>query len=247
MFDRFNSDSRAVMMFAAQEAKDLAHREIGTDHLMLGMLCNARSPLFAVLADQGLTLAGAREVVGKNREAEPEDVRDRYEDDRVALRSIGIDLDKVREAVGDRFGEDLAEGWGRRPERGRGRGRGPHGRRGPHHGGPTGGPGGWSGPFRAEVGPDGIWFGPAEGGRGRRGPRGRGRGGRLTEPAREAIRATVATAREAGDSDLRVERLLLAMLDGGDPAVIAVVESATTVDQLRDAVMALLQEAPAAG
>lgn len=244
MFDRFNSDSRAVMMFAAQEAKDLAHREIGTDHLMLGMLCNARSPLFSVLTDQGLTLAGAREVIRNSRDAQPENVRDRYEDDREALRSIGIDLDLVREAVGDRFGEDLAEGWGRRPERGRGRVRGSYGRRGPHHGGPHGG---WSGSFQAEVGPDGVWLGPAEGGRGRRGPRGRGRGGRLTEPAREAVRATVITARDAGDGELRVERLLLAMLDGGDPALIAVIESATTVEQLRDAVTALLQEAPAAG
>ncbi|MBM7365960.1 Clp protease N-terminal domain-containing protein [Gordonia hydrophobica] len=235
MFDRFTSDSRTTMMFAVQEAKDLGHREVGTDHLILGMLCNARSPLFGVLAAQGLTLAGARAVVEKNHGDAVEDVRDRYEEDREALRSIGIDLDQVRDAVGDRFGEDLADGWGRRPDRGRGR---------PHRGRPHGGPGGFGGPGMAmQFGPDGVWFGPMDGGRGRRGPR--GRGGRMTEPAREALRSTVAVARAEGDRDLRVERLLLAILDGGDPAAVAVVESATTVDALRTAVTALLPEAAA--
>ncbi len=86
---------------------------------MLGMLCNARSPLFTILADQGLTLASAREVVRKyhdehadTTDADEESARQRYEEDREALRSIGIDLDKVREAVRGRFGEDVSEGWG---------------------------------------------------------------------------------------------------------------------------------------
>ncbi|GAA2388714.1 MULTISPECIES: Clp protease N-terminal domain-containing protein [Gordonia] len=242
MFDRFNSDARASFMFAVQEAKDLGSRQIGTDHLILGMLCNARSPLFTVLTDQGLTLAEARKVVRNDDDGPVEDVRDRYEEDREALRSIGIDLDKVREAVGDRFGEDLSEGWGQRPERGRGRG----GR--PHHGRPHGGPASFDGPgFQAQFGPDGIWFGAWEGGRGRRGPRGRGRGGRMSEAAREALRRAAMTARAENERELTVERVLLAILDGADPAATAVVESATTVDDLRAAVTALLPEGTTAG
>lgn len=242
MFDRFNSDARASFMFAVQEAKDLGSRQIGTDHLILGMLCNARSPLFTVLTDQGLTLAEARKVVRNDDDGPVEDVRDRYEEDREALRSIGIDLDKVREAVGDRFGEDLSEGWGQRPDRGRGRG----GR--PHHGRPHGGPASFDGPgFQAQFGPDGIWFGAWEGGRGRRGPRGRGRGGRMSEAAREALRRAVMTARAENERELTVERVLLAILDGADPAATAVVESATTVDDLRAAVTALLPEGTTAG
>ncbi|AUH69999.1 Clp protease [Gordonia sp. YC-JH1] len=229
-------------MFAVQEAKDLGSRQIGTDHLILGMLCNARSPLFTVLTDQGLTLAEARKVVRNDDDGPVEDVRDRYEEDREALRSIGIDLDKVREAVGDRFGEDLSEGWGQRPERGRGRG----GR--PHHGRPHGGPASFDGPgFQAQFGPDGIWFGAWEGGRGRRGPRGRGRGGRMSEAAREALRRAAMTARAENERELTVERVLLAILDGADPAATAVVESATTVDDLRAAVTALLPEGTTAG
>ena len=242
MFDRFNSDARASFMFAVQEAKDLGSRQIGTDHLILGMLCNARSPLFTVLTDQGLTLAEARKVVRNDDDGPVEDVRYRYEEDREALRSIGIDLDKVREAVGDRFGEDLSEGWGQRPERGRGRG----GR--PHHGRPHGGPASFDGPgFQAQFGPDGIWFGAWEGGRGRRGPRGRGRGGRMSEAAREALRRAAMTARAENERELTVERVLLAILDGADPAATAVVESATTVDDLRAAVTALLPEGTTAG
>ncbi|EGD55347.1 Clp domain-containing protein [Gordonia neofelifaecis NRRL B-59395] len=227
-------------MFAAQEAKDLGSREIGTEHLLLGMLGNARSPLFTVLTEQGLTLAAARDVVRQGGAADAEDIRDRYEEDREALRSIGIDLDKVRAAVGDRFGEDLSDGWGQRADRGRGRGRGrPHAR-------PQCGPGGWEGPgLQAQVGPDGIWFGPWEGGRGRRGPRGRGRGSRMSEGARESIRVAVTSARDNQEHDISVERVLLAILDGADPAAVAVVESATTVEALRTAVLATLPEATA--
>ncbi|WP_347956400.1 Clp protease N-terminal domain-containing protein [Gordonia aichiensis] len=245
MFDRFNTDTRAVLSFAAQEASDLGSREIGTDHLVLGMLGNARSPLYAVLAAQGLNLSDARAVVRQGQSADAATrTRDRYEEDREALRSIGIDLDKVREAVGDRFGEDLSDGWGHRPERGRGRGRG--GDRGCRPAGHGRHPGGRPGPGTAfQMGPGEVWFGPADAGRGRRGPRGRGRGGRLSEQARDAIRSAVETARRGGEHDISVERLLLAILDTADPAATAVIESTTTVDALRAAVLATMPEAPA--
>ena len=154
MFERFDRDNRMLMAFATQEAADLGHRRLGNDHLVLGMLCNARTPLFEVLGAQGMTLAPARDTVRAYHEEHDtgdrfddaadagETAAQRYEDDRDALRSIGIDLDKVRAAVRDRFGDDLSEGWAQRPGRGRGRrGRGgPHDRhRGHRHGhGPHG-------------------------------------------------------------------------------------------------------------
>ena len=133
MFERFTTDDRFVFAFASQEAGDLGHRGVGADHVILGMLGNARSPLFTLLGEQGLTLASAREFVkdyhDQNADAlagtDDASAADRYEQDREALKSIGIDLDKVRAAVGDRFGEDLSDGWGERRGRdGRGRGRG---------------------------------------------------------------------------------------------------------------------------
>ena len=316
MFERFTRDDRMLMGFAMQEAGDLGHRQLGNDHLILGMLCNARSPLFGLLAEQGLTLANARETVrayhAERDTAEPdaadddaqESAQQRYSEDREALRSIGIDLDKLRDAVRSRFGDDLTEGWGDRGGRphGRGRGRGPGGRgeggrgeggrghgghggrghgggrgrgHGPHRGsrpdcgpegfrsagrgfGPEGfGPGG-PGARPDGFGPEGFgpggfgpegFGGPWEPGRGRRGPRGRGSRPRFAGVTRDAFGAAVKIARERGDSQLRPEFLLLGILEVGDAASRAVIESATTVDDLKAAVLASLPEvdAPDAG
>ncbi|MFT4124671.1 MAG: Clp protease N-terminal domain-containing protein [Gordonia sp. (in: high G+C Gram-positive bacteria)] len=282
MFGRFTRDDTMLLGFALQEAADLGHPRLGTDHLILGMLCNARSPLFGVLTGLGLNLVTAREAVRTHHE-EHDDTEtgaaDRYEQDREALRSIGINLDKVREAVRERFGDDLTDGWADRPGRGRGRdGRGdcgPRGRRGHGRGhgrrggfGP-GGPGwapgapgwdprGFDGP--GGGGPDAGWGpgfgpgwgpedsgdeGPVEFGRGRRGPRGRGGRPRFSAAARQAFEAAVAIAPGRADRTLRAAYLLLGILEVADPAAIAVIESATTVDDLKAAVLASLPEATA--
>lgn len=177
MFGRFTRDDRMLLAFATQEAADLGHTRLGNDHLVLGMLCNARSPLFEVLGAQGMTLAPARDAVRAYHDehdtddeaAADESAAERYAEDREALRSIGIDLDKLRAAVQDRFGDDLADGWAERPHRGRGhRGRGERGpgeRRRGHRHGPHGhgrrGEFGRGGPgfARGEFGPRGD-FGP---------------------------------------------------------------------------------------
>ena len=274
MFERISRDDKMLLAFATQEAGDLGHRQLGNDHLILGMLCNARSPLFALLADQGLTLTSAREVVRKYHDehaersdtaetADDESARERYEEDRKALRGIGIDLDKVREAVRGRFGEDLSDGWGERAERGpRGRG---HGRRGHrHHGrgrgprpdcgpqglGPEGlGPGGFGpGGFGPEgFGPGGPFGGegPWEPGRGRRGPRGRGARPRFANDTRTVFGRAMEIARERGDRRLRAEYLLLGIIDTADDASRALIESATTADELRAAVVASLPDVEA--
>ncbi|MEE4025399.1 Clp protease N-terminal domain-containing protein [Gordonia sp. PKS22-38] len=281
MFERFTRDDRMLIAFAMQEAGDLGHRQLGNDHLVLGMLCNARSPLFTLLTEQGLNLVTAREAAQKFH-AEHDDATDeaatsdddsaqqRYEEDREALRSIGIDLDKVREAVRGRFGEDLSEGWAQRPGRGpggrRGRGRGHRHGHGPHrgcgpHGGPDPrgfgpeagfGPGGFgpgafgpSGFGSGGFGPGGPFAddGPWEPGRGRRGPRGRGNRPRFAPQTREVLSRAVEIARERGDRRLRSEYLLLAIIDIADDASRAVIESATTPDDLRAAVEASLPDA----
>ncbi|WP_439031799.1 Clp protease N-terminal domain-containing protein [Gordonia terrae] len=282
MFERISRDDKMLLAFATQEAGDLGHRQLGNDHLLLGMLCNARSPLFTFLADQGLTLAPAREVVRTYHEehadteesgssADDESGRRRYEEDREALRSIGIDLDKVREAVRGRFGEDLSDGWGERPERGpRGRGRRGHGRghghgHGPHRGrgprpecgpaefgaanaAPWGqgfgpGPFGPGGPMAG--GPFAGEGGPWEPGRGRRGPRGRGFRPRFASETRDAFGRAMEIARDRGDRRLRAEYLLLGIIDTADEPSRALIESVTTADELRAALWATLPEVDA--
>lgn len=191
MIERFTRDDRRwIFGFAEQEARDLGHRVLGNDHLILGMLCNARAPLFELLGERGLTLAGARAAASAYRAehgvGDPaQEAAARYDEDREALRAIGIDLDKVRDAVRGKFGDDLADGWGRRPhgrgDRRRGRGRPGPGDFGPSGFGPGGfGPGGF-GPGGRRCGPEepGAEGEPGErrGGRGRRGTAGFGPGG----------------------------------------------------------------------
>ena len=167
MLHQFTRDNRTTLAFAYQEAADLGHTTLGNDHLILGMLCNARLSAFSVLGEQGLTLPQAREVVRAHHEANAADSdpdKDRIDEDRDALAAIGIDLDKVREAVKGAFGDDITDNWGKRrggrgrpggPERAERSERGPHGRR---HGGPRGRRG-EGGPWvRPDV--DGPWVRP---------------------------------------------------------------------------------------
>ncbi|GAA1922712.1 Clp protease N-terminal domain-containing protein [Nocardioides marmoribigeumensis] len=253
MFSRLDNTTRIALMQASEEARDLGHPTLGPEHLLLGLLSDRRSSVADLLLAHGLSFEGCREAVvtfhrdhpaldeapaseepaGESPDSGPAQA---YEEDREALRALGIDLDRVREAVRSTFGGDLAEGWGGRPDRrgrGRGRGRGPYA--GPHrhgHGrgrrGPRGGGGPFGRPFRdslkdvlrdtmrslaverVEERIEGRFEGRPE--RGERGP-GRGRRG----PGR-----------------LDVERVLLALLDNPDPALRAAV-AGLDVDGVRRA------------
>ncbi|MCF8611993.1 Clp protease N-terminal domain-containing protein [Gordonia sp. HY285] len=257
MFDRFSREDRTLFMFATQEARDLGHSTLGNDHLILGMLCNARSPIFGVLGELGFTLDGARKVVAEHHEDNDEpstpDADGRYEEDKEALRSIGIDLNRVREAVQSKFGDDLADGWGERSGRGRGRGRGgdcgerhgrgPHGRgRGPGFGWPADAPGFGPGFGPGFSGPGWDPEGPWDGGRGRRGPRGRGRA-RMNGPVRDSLRSAVMLARTRGDDRIGVAHLMLGILDADDDASRTVIEAVTDRATLRANVEAMLEPA----
>ncbi|GAA1885059.1 Clp protease N-terminal domain-containing protein [Williamsia serinedens] len=274
MFDHMTRENRHILSFAMEEAADLGHAQLGTDHLILGMLCNARSDVYALLTEQGFTLAAARETVREihgdddgaataTAEADAEQV----DEDREALKSVGIDLDKVADAIKRAFGTDITDGWSQRgPER-RGRG-GPHrhdhrghdhrghdhggrGRRGHGRGpwdGPDCGPGGRRGPGGPGAwGDDEAWeAGPWQHGRGRRGPRGRGGPWgrpRFSASARAALGEAVRICRESATDDerggrLRAEHVLLGILAVGDEQSRRLIESVTTVDRLREALTA---------
>jgi hypothetical protein len=88
MLHQFTRDNRAILGFAYQEAADLGHTTLGNDHLILGILCNARIPAFNTLGEQGLTLAQAREVVRNYHQAndvESDPDKDCIDEDRDAL------------------------------------------------------------------------------------------------------------------------------------------------------------------
>ncbi|KYH44963.1 Clp protease N-terminal domain-containing protein [Branchiibius sp. NY16-3462-2] len=141
MFNRFDTETRIAVMQAIDEARTLGHDQVGTDHLLLGLLANVRGDAARALMQAGLDFPTAEAAVIAYHEANPspapeaesasddEELDDDLAADREALAAVGIDLDSVRNAVRRRFGTDIADGWGggRRGDgfgpRGRGRGR----------------------------------------------------------------------------------------------------------------------------
>lgn len=254
MFRSMDPEIRIAMIQATEERRELGHDLLGPDHLLLGLLANVRGSAYEVLAEQNVTYDWVRRVVAEKHDDRREDdgddessaPSDNLDEDKEALTAIGIDLDKVREAVRDAFGEDITERWGQR----RGRGRGGPGRGGPGRGGPWGEglprevP--WGGEF---GGPGEAFAGVGPGGRGRRGPRSR-RFERVTASMRRMLhglrsemRATQAAPGGDRERGLRAGVVLAAIFASDDAAVEAVIEAADNPDALRAAVDALVGHA----
>jgi ATP-dependent Clp protease ATP-binding subunit ClpA len=101
MFERFTDPARNVVVIAQQEARQLRHPCIGTEHLLLALLDEGSGSTGALLRDAGLSRE--RVTAALNRLlSTPRDVLG--EDDAAALQEIGIDLDAVRAKVEEVFG-----------------------------------------------------------------------------------------------------------------------------------------------
>ena len=101
MFERFTTQARAVVIDAQNEARELGHRRVGTQHVLLAM---ARRPDTAggrVLETLGLEPV---ELVDAVTGSVGDDRVGFSDEDAHALRSVGIDLDEVRRTVEDAFG-----------------------------------------------------------------------------------------------------------------------------------------------
>jgi ATP-dependent Clp protease ATP-binding subunit ClpA len=96
MFERFTHEARQVVVSSQDEARQLHHNFIGTEHLLLGLLDQTGSPTRAVFERHGLTRTAAIEVL--RRFAGHEQL------DAAALGSVGIDLEAVRDSVEATFG-----------------------------------------------------------------------------------------------------------------------------------------------
>jgi ATP-dependent Clp protease ATP-binding subunit ClpA len=97
MFERFSDEARQAIALAQQEAAELRHGWIGTEHLLLGVL-RADGGGARLLNDLGVELASVRDDVVRMIGRGEEDI------DRDALATLGIDLDAVRERVEKAFG-----------------------------------------------------------------------------------------------------------------------------------------------
>lgn len=106
MFERFTPGAREVVIVAQDAARSLGHRHIGTEHLLLGLLRDADGVAGRALAGAGADYAG---VVAGIERIEQKPAADLAEKDKAALRTIGIDLDRVRAAVEEAFGPGVLD------------------------------------------------------------------------------------------------------------------------------------------
>ena len=63
MFERFTDEARRVIVMAQEEARQIPHTYIGTEHLLLGLLRVDESIAFWALNDVGISLDSARRAV----------------------------------------------------------------------------------------------------------------------------------------------------------------------------------------
>ncbi|SPE64135.1 putative ATP-dependent Clp protease ATP-binding subunit [Streptomyces netropsis] len=96
MFEQFTKEARFAVIQAQEEARDLAHTWIGSEHLLVAVAAQEGAPGAATLARLGITPAACRAALTP---AGPLDAGDAE-----ALRALGIDLDAVRARAEERFG-----------------------------------------------------------------------------------------------------------------------------------------------
>jgi ATP-dependent Clp protease ATP-binding subunit ClpA len=102
MFERFSRGARVSVVLAQEEARELNSDEIRPEHLLVGVLQSAGRDLSGVLGGYGLTAETIRERLATADSTGDES----FDVDAEALRSIGIDLRAVRDAVARTFGAD---------------------------------------------------------------------------------------------------------------------------------------------
>ncbi|MCG5431066.1 Clp protease [Mycobacterium sp. MYCO198283] len=104
MFERFSKPARSAIVVAQEQARDFRSPAIGIEHLLLGITMCSGTDLRNVLAGNGVTADNVQAALGDRRAEEP-----LGEEDAAALRSIGIDLESVRESLEATFGADALE------------------------------------------------------------------------------------------------------------------------------------------
>lgn len=109
MFERFTVPAREVVEAARTHSRRLGHVWIGTEHL-LAALVEIPSPAADHLIAGGLTVESVERSIG-------ELLDDEHASDRDALAHLGIDLDRVREAIEADVGPEAWEADEDRPAR----------------------------------------------------------------------------------------------------------------------------------
>jgi ATP-dependent Clp protease ATP-binding subunit ClpC len=113
-------ESKRVLAYAAEEAEVLAHKHIGTEHLLLGLLREETTFAAELLRDRGLRLAAIREDLVKTAHVTPvrgpvESVPSEWFSDLTQLAAAGqlppvigreLELNALMEVLGRRYGRN---------------------------------------------------------------------------------------------------------------------------------------------
>lgn len=113
MFEKFSSVAREAVVVAQEDARQLRSPRIEAAHLLLGVVDRSEQPVRALLAARGHTADSLRAALAARAAAAALGA-----DDAAALRSVGIDLDAVRDSVSRTFGPDAWERAEPAPRRG---------------------------------------------------------------------------------------------------------------------------------
>ncbi|MGW5312512.1 Clp protease N-terminal domain-containing protein [Nocardia thailandica] len=113
MFEKFSSVAREAVVVAQEDARQLRSPRIEAGHLLLGVVDRAEPPVRDLMAARGHTPEALREALADRAAAGPLGT-----DDAAALRSVGIDLDAVRDSVARTFGPDAWDRAEPTPRRG---------------------------------------------------------------------------------------------------------------------------------
>jgi len=112
IWDRFNDEAREVQRLAYIEAREQGHPCIADEHVLLGLLRHATNPAAALLRTHGLDLAAARaDLIAVGPTLGPR------ADPAAALRSLGIDVEQIRQRMETTFGTDAVNAAERRVRR----------------------------------------------------------------------------------------------------------------------------------
>jgi ATP-dependent Clp protease ATP-binding subunit ClpA len=120
VWDRFDPDAREVMRLADLERRELGHPGLADEHILLALLRHGTGPAAALLHAHGLDLGTARaELLAVGPTLGPN------ADPAAALRSVGVDIDQIRQRLEATFGSGALRAAERRVRR-RPRWRGGH-------------------------------------------------------------------------------------------------------------------------
>jgi len=109
MFERFTRRARAVLVHAQDEARQLGHNFLGTEHLLLGLLVEGEGVGAKALGGLGVTADAVRELVREIVGPGAESDLATPDDDAELLATIGVDFDQVRQAAEEAFGPGALE------------------------------------------------------------------------------------------------------------------------------------------